>query len=139
MAEQVIRATATIPAGVTADSPDTFEVTLDNWDIVSIDLEVPPGPAGNMGFFLSNNGQPWIPRVVGEYFVWDDHHQSFAVTDYPSGSGWQITGYNTGSYDHIVIVTFHVNPTTIDVPTAVAPIVLTFVETGVAAPDPVVL
>jgi hypothetical protein len=140
VAEYAIRATATIPAGTPQGSDVTLELTLDNWIVEQVDLEVPRGPAGNMGFYLANNGVTWIPYQAGEYFVWDDHDQSFPVTDYPTGSGWEITGYNTGTYDHDVIVTFHVNaitPTGPDAPDL--PLVLTFIETGVRNPDPVVL
>lgn len=140
MAEYAIRATATIDGGTTIDDPETVAITLDNWIVVQVDLEVPPGPAGLMGFYLSNNGNPWIPYVAGEYFIWDDHQQSFPVTDYPTGSGWEVTGYNTGSYSHDVFVTFHVNAITApDADTPVPPLVLTFVETGVPQPDPIVL
>lgn len=139
MAEQVIRATATIPAGVAQGDDVTLEIVLDNSDVLQVDLEVPPGPAGLMGFYLSNNDAPWIPRTPGEYFVWDDHHQSFPTAQYPTGAGWQVTGYNTGAYDHDVIVTFHVNATTATPDQPVPPVVLTFVESGVPQPDPVVL
>ena len=139
MAERVLQFNATIPAGTPVATPTTVTLAVDNWDIQLIDLEVPPGPGGNMGFYLANNGRPWIPRVVGQYLIWDDQQQSFTPDGYPSGAGWAIVGYNTGKYDHAVTVRFHVNPPAQQAPSS-APVVVQFARH--AAPpiyDPVVL
>lgn len=138
MAERVLQYAATIPAGTAIDAPAAIDFPLDNWDVERIDLEVPPGPAGTMGFYLANNGQPWIPRNPGEWLIWDDRAISITPTGYPSASGWAITGYNVGAYDHTVTVRFHVNPVEPPGPGTI-PVVLTFVEHDVKAPDPVVL
>lgn len=109
MAERSPQFTVTIPAGTPRATPVTIALPLDNAEVESIDLEVPPGPSGLMGFYLANNGVPWIPRATGQFIVWDDNSQSYYATDYPNASGWQIVGYNTGLYPHVVIVRFHVN------------------------------
>lgn len=138
MAERVLQFTATIPADTADDI--TVAMPFDGWDIERIDLEVPAGPAGTLGFYLANNGQPWIPRSVGEYLVWDDRRESFTPTGYPTGSGWQVIGHNIGEYDHSVVVRFHVNPTDTAADRAQqVPYVLTFVEHDVRRPDPVTL
>lgn len=139
MAERVLQHTASIPAGTPQSAPATVALPFDNWEVETIDLEVPPGPAGCMGFYLANNGQPWIPRSPGEWLVWDDKIERFTPTAYPTASGWQVVGYNSGALAHVVVVRFHVNPVTIDRATVAAPFVLTFVEHDVKHPDPVVL
>lgn len=138
MAERVLQATATIPADTAVATPHVVALPFDNWEIELIELEVPAGPSGTMGFQLSNNGRPWIPRSVGEWIVWDDRQESFYPTDYPTASGWQVTGYNLGAYDHAVIVRFHVNPVTQQAAQNV-PLVLTFIEHDVHHADPVTL
>lgn len=138
MANRVYQYVATIPAGTPADAPAVVTFELDNFIIEAIDLEVPPGTAGLVGFYLANNGMPAIPRNAGQWIVWDDHAQRYPASDYPTASGWGIVGYNLGEYDHDVIARFHVNP----VPSpsvAQAPVVLTFVEHDVKEPPPVVL
>lgn len=110
MAERVLQHTSTIPAGTAKDSPVTVGLGFVDWEVEQIDLEVPPGPAGTMGFYLANNGVPWVPRVNDEWLVWDDHRATVIPTGYPIGTGWQIVGYNVGQYDHAVICRFHVNP-----------------------------
>lgn len=131
MAERVLQYTATIPAGTPQITPVTLDTGFVDWDIESIDLEVPPGPSGTMGFQLANNDLPWIPRTPGQWLVWDDHHETFYPTGYPVAGGWQVIGYNTGAYDHAVIVRFNVNPPTVAT-AAAAPVVLTFVERDVS-------
>ena len=96
-------------------------------------------PAGTMGFYLANNGVPWVPRTAGEWFIWDDHAETFVPTDYPNAAGWSIVGYNLGAYDHAVVVRFHVNPTTGLADQSVGLPVITFVERGVKHHHPVVL
>jgi hypothetical protein len=76
VAERVLQHTATIPAGTPASAPVTVAVPFDNWEIEQIDLEVPAGPSGTMGFYLANNGMPWIPRTPGEWLIWDDHWEA---------------------------------------------------------------
>jgi hypothetical protein len=110
MAERVLVFIATIPAGTAKTAPTTVNFDLDGWEIESVDLEVPPGPAGTMGFYLANNGQPWIPRQAGTWLIWDDQQRSYPASGYPNASGWGITGYNVGAYDHAVTATFHVQP-----------------------------
>lgn len=111
MAVYVIPFTVVIPAGTTAAEPYTQELALDNWSIERIDLEVPSGPAGLMGFQVYNNGVPWIPYGADEWLVWDNVKEFYYMTDQPTGSGWAIAGYNTGFYDHSVTTRWHVNPT----------------------------
>lgn len=139
MAERVLQQTCPIFAGVAI--VDNFRVPLsfDGWAIEQIDLEVPPGPAGTMGFYLDNNGVQWVPRSPGEWLVWDDRSESFYPTGYPTAGGWGIVGYNEGLYDHSVIVRFHVNPVEFTVPSEPQPLVITFVERDVPNPLPVIL
>ena len=109
VAVSIRQTTATIPANTPKTAPVTVPITLDYFDIESVDLEVPPGPAGLMGFYLARSGQQVIPYESGEFLVWDDRFDSWYLTDQPTGSGWQIVGYNLDVYDHDVVVRFHVN------------------------------
>lgn len=112
MAYRILPFAVTIPAGTPATAPATIDLDLDNWQTEALDLEVPPGPAGLMGFQVFNNGVAWVPYGGGEWLVWDDVKERYQLTDQPNVSGWQVVGYNTGTYDHAVILRFHVNPVT---------------------------
>jgi hypothetical protein len=133
VATRVFQFTVTIPSGTPKSAPATSGLTLDGWDLEMIDLEVPPGPAGLMGFYVANNGVQWIPQGDGEWLVWDDVQHSWPLTDQPNASGWEIVGYNLGDYDHIAIVRMHVSLPGSQSASASPPTV-TFVSTPVQQP-----
>ena len=110
MAHTVWSYAATIPAGTAKASPATIELDLADQVVLSIDLEVPPGPLGAMGFAIYHSGTPILPRQLAEWFVWDDHYATWTLNDVPSGGGWSVVGYNTGQYDHTLYATFHTDP-----------------------------
>lgn len=128
MALRVFQFAATIPANTPPGAPATVPLQIDNWALEAIDLEVPAGPAGLMGFAIFNNGVQWIPASPGQWLVWDDVQQSWPLSAQPDASGWAVVGYNTGTYDHTVTVRMHVNPPAPAASTNMLPAV-TFVTT----------
>lgn len=139
MAERVLQHITTIPAGTTKAAPLTDALGFTDWDVERIDLIVPPGPAFTMGFYLANNGQPFVPRALNEWLVWDDHSLTVNPTGYPTGTGWQIVGYNLGAYDHSVTALFHVNPITVGPGAAADLPVITFIERDLPDGEVIVL
>jgi hypothetical protein len=109
MATEIHQFSVTIPAGTPQSNLYVSDISLDYYDIESLDLEVPPGPSGLMGFYLALSGQQYIPYETGEFIVWDDRFDSWTLTDQPTGAGWQLVGYNNDVYDHTVVARFHVN------------------------------
>lgn len=138
MALRVFQFACTITAGTPRTAPLTIPIDLDNWELESLDLEVPAGPSGLMGFAVFNNGVQWIPASVGAFLVWDDTNQSWFMQDQPNASGWSIVGYNDGFYDHTVTVRFHVNPPAVATPAATPPTV-TFSTSAAPTQEPVTL
>lgn len=142
MATEVHQFSATIPAGTDISSPITVELGQANYEIESVDLEVPPGPSGLMGFYIALSDQQWIPWEMGEWIVWDDRTESWQTENQVVNGGWEVVGYNDGQYDHTVTVRFHTNPIAVvtgdnDDTGPVVP-TLTIISTPIAA-DPVLL
>lgn len=131
MALQVLQFVVTIPPGTTDAAPFSEELELDNWDIERVDLEVPAGPAGLMGFAVYNNGVQWQPATPGTWLVWDDTKDSWTLQNQPNASGWSVVGYNLGQYAHAVTVRFHVNLTAANTSPPTPP-TITIVSTPVA-------
>ena len=128
MAQRVLPFVCAIPAGTPVADPVTIPIDLDGWELLQLDLEVPPGASGLMGFQVYNNGVAWIPYGSGEWFVWDNVRESYPLQDQPNASGWAIVGYNLGSWPHTVTVRAHVNvlpPPAATTPTVVPTIVVT--------------
>ncbi len=120
MADEIHQFTVTIPANTPITSLYSKSLPLSLYEITRIDIRVPPGPAGLMGFYLALSGQQWIPFQAGEYLVWDDHADSWPLSNQPTSNGWELYGYNTDEYDHSVFLVFHLNapgqPVTMSVP-----------------------
>lgn len=109
MATEVHQYTLTVPASTSINSPVTVTFGIANRVIESVDIEVPPGPAGLMGFYLTFNGQRIIPQESGEYLVWDDIQKSWTLDELPTTGKWALVGYNNDVNAHEVVVRQHTN------------------------------
>lgn len=109
MADEIHGFACKIPAGTLKSAPVTIAMPLNLYEVESIDVEVPAGPAGLMGFYLELSGQQWIPWEMGQWITWDNQSRNWPLTNQPTSSGWALVGYNTGTYDHTVTVRFHLN------------------------------
>lgn len=112
MAKTVWSYAATIPAGTPETALVEVDLGLSDQVVQQVDLQVPPGPLGCMGFSVWHSNTPILPRNMGDFFVWDNHYATWTLEDVPSGGGWQVVGYNTGQYDHTVYVVMHTDPVT---------------------------
>ena len=109
MSEYVYQYSLTIPAGTSKSSPAEFFVPIDNLEIEAIELEVPHGPAGTMGFAIFNSGTAWKPDLPGAWIVWNGKTDTWWLDGQPNAGHWSIRGYNTGAYDHTVYTRWFVS------------------------------
>lgn len=128
MAEIIRQFTATVPASTTKASPYTLDMTLLQLVVVSVDLEVPPGPEGLMGFYLALGGTQTIPEDVGEWIIWDDTRAAWPLENQTTAGTWQLVGYNDDAVNaHNVVVRFHCN---VENPPSSSPPTLTIVQSA---------
>lgn len=108
MAEDIQHFTVIIPTGSTAKNPAKVNITMPPRTVSQIDWKVPPGHMGTMSFLVAMAGVPVLP-VHGEftYVTADNKDGSWQLSKYPDSGGWQVIGYNTGSYAHQVLLTFY--------------------------------
>lgn len=96
---------ATIPAGTPLASPWVVDLATDVGAIERIDMLVPAGPHGNLGFaLLYGNGQVY-PFQSDAWVIADDVTLVWSPDSGLSSGAWSLEGYNLGSYDHTVYVT----------------------------------
>lgn len=105
-ATQIYSFQALIPAGTPLAAPVTTDCSFPAASVVGIRWRVPPGPSGFMGFQVTSDGAPVIPLGVGNYIVADDESAQWDIAGYQDSGAWQVTGYNTDSWDHSVYVDF---------------------------------
>jgi hypothetical protein len=110
MATSVTALSATVPANTAKANPATVTLTVNPANVNKIRWRVPPGPRGNLGWHLSMGGVQVLPQVAGEYVVADDEYDDWEIENLPDSGAWQLTGYNTGIYDHTVYLYFFTTP-----------------------------
>lgn len=110
MATSVTALHATVPAGTAKSSPAVIPLTLGTLWVDKIRWRVPPGPRGNLGWYLSMGGVQVVPDDAGNFIVADDEYDDWEIENLPDSGAWQLTGYNTGTYDHTVYLYFFTTP-----------------------------
>jgi hypothetical protein len=101
---------ATITAGTAAASPMTVTLSVLPGVINAIHWRVPPGPRGLLGWQLAMGGVNVIPEQSGVYIIADNDEDTITVSGLPDSGAWQVIGYNTGTYNHTIYLSFHVTP-----------------------------
>lgn len=124
MAQRIESPRVTIPANTAQATPVTVPFTWTEGVVTLIEIDVPPGPSGLVGFFITQSGNQIIPHSVGDVIVADDQFFSWPIEDFPTGSKWAVTGYNTDAYPHTIQFHFHINELSVSAPLFPTPIPL---------------
>lgn len=102
MAVQVYAFQVTIPAGTAIASPFRQSTVLPQRQVSTLEIVVPPGPSGLMGFAVTMRGVNVLPVVSGTYVVTDDERITWPLSGLPTSGDWQVSGYNTDVWPHSV-------------------------------------
>lgn len=106
-------------SGYTQDAPLVQPLAMPPRIVRAIDIRVPPGPRGLMGFALGAAGTIVFPYgaadAVGggnpsQWFVADDENIRLELDGAITSGAWEFFSYNTGVYNHTVYLRFHVDP-----------------------------
>lgn len=118
MAVEIRPFTVTIPAGTTIASGFTASMQFPARIVTQIDVRIPPGPRGEVGFGIGTGGIIVVPYGGTDFIVTDDQYLSFPVENTLESGAWELLGYNTGAYDHTLRVYFHCQLVVTAAPTA---------------------
>jgi hypothetical protein len=106
MAREVYEFPVTFTTGTTRTSTQKTNVTMPPRIVRRVEITVPPGPRGEVGFQLGSNGTPFIPRNTTEFIVADGIEIGWDLDDAMTSGGWQVIGYNTGLFTHTLYFRF---------------------------------
>lgn len=124
MAQRIESPRVTFPANTPQATPVTVAFTWIEGIVSLIEMDIPPGPSGLVGFIITQSGNQIIPHTIGQFIVADDQFFSWPIEDFPTGAKWAVTGYNTDQYPHTIQFHFHINELAVSVPAFPAPIPL---------------
>lgn len=109
MAQRIESPRVTIPAGTAKATPVTIPFTWREGIVTVVGIDIPPGPSGLVGFYITQSGNQVIPHSVGDYIVSDDYAITWPIEDFPTGAKWALVGYNIDVYDHTIQFHFQIN------------------------------
>jgi hypothetical protein len=112
MAREVRKFSVTVPHGTLQAAPATFACAFPPRIIREIQILVPPGPRGTVGFQIAQAGHQVFPTEPGQFFVTDDERIVWPIEGANTSGAWQVIAYNTGTFDHTLEVRFLVDLTT---------------------------
>lgn len=106
MAREIREFAVTVPHGTAKATPQVTDVASGTRILRRLEVKVPDGPRGQMGFQIGMATRQLIPYGVGQFIVTNDVELGWDLEDQPSSGAWQVIAYNTGLFDHTLYVRF---------------------------------
>ena len=106
MAREVQRFSVTIPAGTLKTAPVQINLAMPARIVEEVEIVVPPGPRGEVGFQLGTSGSQIIPITPGQFVVTDNEVIHWPLEGQIDSGAWQMIAYNTGAFNHTLAVRF---------------------------------
>lgn len=95
-----------VPAGTPKAAPLQFSLAFAPQVVDEVEIVVPPGPRGEVGFQLGTSGSQIIPATPGQYEVTDNEVIHWPLDGQMDSGAWQLIAYNTGQFNHTIGVRF---------------------------------
>jgi hypothetical protein len=95
-----------IPAGTPQSSLFVEQMQLGTFQVDWVEIEIPDEVAGTVGFYLASSHTQIIPYQVGTFIVSGGGFRHWDLAGYPTSGDWQFYGYNLGTFDHAIHITF---------------------------------
>lgn len=124
---QVRQFAVTVNPGTAIASAVRTALTFDDgWVVRWVEVEVPPGPKGVLGFHVDSSKTQLLPYWGGgpnTWFVWNDKQVRYDMEGLPDTGDWSVVAYNLGNNPHTFWVRFGIwqPPTTFAPPVALVP------------------
>lgn len=109
MSDRIEWFTVNVPAGTLSTAPITVPCIFQQGLVTEIDISVPPGPAGNVGFFIVAGGSQYVPRTPGSFVIVDDVYLEWPLGKAITSGSWAVTAYNTDTFAHVLQVGFQID------------------------------
>lgn len=122
MADRIEAFTVTVTAGTTVTLPQDTPLAFNMGIVTDIEILVPPGCSGLVGFQLRHSGGTVIPYDASQWIVADNEVIKWPLRNFPVGEAWGLRAYNLDVYDHALFLRLLVDETTRQTVTIIEPI-----------------
>lgn len=106
MAREVRAFSVTIPPGTLTTAPVATQTTFPVRIVEAIEVLVPPGPNGLVGFAIRNAGQQVIPYGAAQWVIASGEKIDWPLEQFIESGAWSVLGYNLGVYPHTLQVRY---------------------------------
>ena len=122
MAQEIRVFAVSVPAGTLASAPQVTQVTMPARLVRELEILVPPGPRGEVGFTVGAAGVQVLPNQAGTWMVTDNETINWPLENQIESGGWEVRAYNTGNYPHTLTFRFLVDVPQLHVSSSSQPI-----------------
>jgi hypothetical protein len=109
MADRIETPSITVPAGTAVAAAMTTQLPFPDGVVDGVEIVVPGGVAGLVGFQILHSGQAVIPRDSNQFIVTDGEVIKWPLSNFPTGGKWAARCYNTDQFDHTLYFRFLIN------------------------------
>lgn len=100
MATRIEMANVTVPAGTLQAAPQITPMVFNDGRVDQVDIVVPDGCAGLVGFQIGHSGQVIIPYDGVTFTVSNDEDIHWPLEAFPEAQKWFVVAYNTDQFPH---------------------------------------
>lgn len=102
--KRALQFTVNVPAGTAQNAPQTTQLPIpDSW-VYEIEVQVPDGPAGLMGFCLTYANTPIIPWANSLTFLTVENYEKTFPVEAQMGKGLACVAFNNGDWPHLIFL-----------------------------------
>lgn len=121
MAREIRAFTLTIPPGTLSSAPVIQQCAMPERRVDELQIIVPPGPSGYVGFAVLVGGVRIIPYLSDQWIITAGESINWPLEDQPTSGAWSVAGYNTGTNPHSIYFRFLLSLVTDPAPTGLVP------------------
>lgn len=109
MAQEIRILSVTVPANTPKTSLNVTTAAFGPRTVERIEVVVPDGPRGEVGFWIGTAGTQVVPHDQGTFVVTNNEVIGWPVQDLWDSGSWQVQAYNTGLFAHTLQFRFLCN------------------------------
>jgi hypothetical protein len=112
MATEIRSYDVTVPANTLPTAPLVQSFPMPPRIVDAIQIVVPPGPSGLVGFAVTASGLTVIPYASAQWIITAAENITWPLERQIDSGAWGVRAYNTGTNDHAIYFRFLLRPAT---------------------------